>query len=97
MYQLIHQTVSQVASLNSKEKRIFEDRYFDWVGNLWIKGLFDGHHYFEIEEINTNQVKLNHGENFSGILSGMILKKIGDQTRENFVKMNMALKEKSEG
>ncbi|SMD46145.1 hypothetical protein SAMN00777080_4825 [Aquiflexum balticum DSM 16537] len=72
-------------------------RYFDWLGSLWFKGLFDGHHYFEIEEINPNQVKLNHGENFSGILSKMILNKIGDQTRENFVKMNMALKEKAEG
>jgi hypothetical protein len=72
-------------------------RYFDWLGKLWIKGLFDGHHYFEIEEINPNQVKLNHGENFSGILSNMILKKIGEHTRENFVKMNMALKERAEG
>jgi hypothetical protein len=72
-------------------------RYFDWMGKLWINGLFDGQHFFEIEEISPNQVKLIHGENFGGILSTMILKKIGEQTRENFVKMNMALKKKAEG
>lgn len=70
---------------------------FDWLGKLWVKGLFDGHHYLEIEGINPNQAKLNHVENFSGIPSKMILNKIGDQTMENFVKMNMALKWKAEG
>ncbi|WP_194778128.1 SRPBCC domain-containing protein [Pararhodonellum marinum] len=66
--------------------------YFDWMGRLWVKGLFDGHHYFKIEPLGPEQVKLVHGENFSGILSSMILKKIGEQTRENFVKMNQAVK-----
>lgn len=70
--------------------------YFDWLGKLWIKGLFDGHHYFQIEEIHPNQVKLIHGENFSGLLSKMILKKIGKETWENFVKMNQALKNRTE-
>lgn len=39
------------------------------------KGLFDGHHFFQIEEINHIQVKQIHGENFSGLLSKIILKK----------------------
>jgi hypothetical protein len=72
------------------------NRYFDWLGSLWFKGLFDGHHYFEIQPVKDNQVKLIHGENFSGILKGPILKKIGHQTRENFVKMNIALKDLAE-
>ncbi len=69
---------------------------FSWMGSLWIKGLFDGNHYFEIEEISATQVNLKHGEKFSGILSGMILKKIGEQTRNNFVLMNQALKATAE-
>ena len=65
---------------------------FEWLGSLFIKGLFDGHHYFHIQKINANQINLIHGEKFSGILSGMIFRKIGDDTRKNFIKMNRALK-----
>lgn len=67
-------------------------QYFDWLGSFWVKGLFDGHHYFQIDELSPNQVKLNHGEHFSGLLSGFLLRKIGNDTRNNFVKMNQAIK-----
>ncbi len=70
--------------------------YFDWLGSLGFKGIFDGHHYFEIEEVRTGQVKFIQGENFSGILSKPILKKIGQQTMENFVRINKALKVRAE-
>ncbi|MBP7555396.1 MAG: SRPBCC domain-containing protein [Chitinophagaceae bacterium] len=69
---------------------------FSWLGSLFVKGLFDGTHFFKIEPVTPNQVKLIHGEEFSGLLSTMILKKIGDDTRENFVRMNQALKERAE-
>ena len=71
-------------------------KYFDWIGSLFIKGIFDGHHYFEIEELTPTQVKLNHGEQFSGLLSSFILKKIGNDTRNNFIKMNGAIKQLAE-
>jgi hypothetical protein len=70
--------------------------YFDWIGNLFLPGIFDGHHYFQIQEISENQVKLIHGEIFSGILSSFILRKIRNDTRLNFVKMNQALKNEVE-
>lgn len=90
--------------LNGESKMVFKPKvlkvekyhYFDWLGSLFIKGLFDGHHQFELEELKPGQIKLKHRENFSGILSGMILKKIGDDTRDNFVKMNQALKQVAE-
>jgi hypothetical protein len=69
---------------------------FEWLGSLLFKGLFDGHHYFHIQKIEENKINLIHGEKFSGILSGMILRKIGDQTRGNFIKMNRALKTEAE-
>ncbi|RYZ20119.1 MAG: SRPBCC domain-containing protein [Chitinophagaceae bacterium] len=75
---------------------IVQNQYFDWVGKLFISGLFDGHHYFEIDELSPNQIKFTQGEYFSGILSNYILKKIGDETRNNFVRMNAALKAKAE-
>jgi hypothetical protein len=75
---------------------VVQGAYFDWLGSLLVKGIFDGHHYFEIEELGAGQVKLTQGEKFSGVLSGYLLKKIGDETRDNFVRMNQALKTRSE-
>ncbi len=73
--------------------KVDENNYFEWLGSLWFKGLFDGRHYFKLENIGENQSKLIHGEHFSGILSKMILKKIGRETEHNFQRMNVALKE----
>lgn len=55
--------------------------YFDWLGSLFFKGLFDGHHFFKIDDLGNGQIKLTQGENFSGILSGIIFKSIGEDTR----------------
>jgi hypothetical protein len=85
---------------NGKKTFVFRPRvlsvvpyqYFDWLGSLFMRGLFDGHHYFEIEELAPSQVKLIQGEHFSGLLSSYILKKIGEDTRSSFVMMNRAVK-----
>ena len=75
---------------------VTEQVSFSWLGSLFMKGLFDGTHYFRLEKTGANQVKLTHGEIFSGILSSSILKKIGSDTRDNFVRMNRALKQEAE-
>jgi len=69
---------------------------FRWLGSLFFKGLFDGEHYFELESIHEQQTKLIHGENFSGIFSGIILKMIREATIQGFEKMNKALKTQAE-
>ena len=76
--------------------KVEENKYFDWLGHLFFKGIFDGHHYFEIKELENNQVKLIQGENFSGIFSRLIMKSIGEKTMANFVKLNKALKNLAE-
>ncbi|HEY0899898.1 MAG TPA: SRPBCC domain-containing protein [Sphingobacteriaceae bacterium] len=76
--------------------KVTPNAYFEWMGSLWFKGLFDGRHYFKIEETGPGQVKLIHGEEFSGLLSSSILKQIGEKTRQNFIKMNGALKQLAE-
>jgi hypothetical protein len=70
---------------------------FEWLGSLPIPGLFNGQHQFKIERITDNQVKFIHGEQFSGLLAGLIMKQIGDATREGFISMNKALKARVEG
>lgn len=90
--------------MNGGKKYIFKptvtqcepSKRFAWLGSLLIKGIFDGHHFFEIIPLANNQVKLVQGEDFAGVLSGWILRKIGTETRNNFIRMNQALKERAE-
>lgn len=69
---------------------------FRWVGKLLVKGLFDGEHYFILEETENGQTRLVHGENFHGILSGALLALIIDDTEKGFEAMNRALKVRAE-
>ena len=62
-----------------------------------VKGIFDGNHYFKIEVLAPGQVKLHHGENFSGLFSELIINKIGESARNNFLSMNEAIKKPAEG
>ncbi|MFK7948703.1 MAG: SRPBCC family protein [Saprospiraceae bacterium] len=69
---------------------------FRWKGKLGINGIFDGEHYFNFEAIDNGKTKLTHGENFSGIMSGLIFKMIGKKTENGFHAMNQALKNECE-
>ncbi len=65
---------------------------FRWKGKLFVEGLFDGEHYFKLEAIDNHKVKFIHGENFTGILAGPILKIIQTDTKNGFEAMNQAFK-----
>jgi hypothetical protein len=75
---------------------LIENRKFEWLGSLFIPGLFDGRHYFELRSISNNNTELIHGEHFSGLLSGIILKQIESSTLLGFEAFNMALKKRCE-
>lgn len=69
---------------------------FRWKGKLGIKGIFDGEHYFILEESSPNQTRFMQGENFTGLLSGLLMRMIGEDTKEGFISMNKALKTRVE-
>lgn len=73
-----------------------ENKEFRWLGHLWMKGIFDGEHYFLLESLSATQTRLIHGENFTGILAGILMKMIGEDTKKGFVAMNEALKSRAE-
>jgi len=75
---------------NEKEKE------FRWIGKLFVKGIFDGEHYFLLEPIGPNKTHFTQGENFTGILSGLMMKMIGKNTKVGFESMNKALKKQAE-
>ena len=85
-------------ALNIQPKVIknINEKVFSWRGHLFIEGLFDGEHYFQIEKYGENQSKFIHGENFSGLMSVPILKIIGKNTLKGFISMNEALKKQTE-
>jgi hypothetical protein len=74
-------------------------RELRWKGNLWIPGLFDGEHAFEIKPIPDNQgggkVLFLQSEKFSGLFL-LFLSKTIKNTKEEFDKMNVTLKQRAE-
>jgi len=67
--------------------KVDNNRELRWLGKLYLPGLFDGGHYFKLED-STKGTKLIHGEKFSGIaLLFMDVRKFED----NFNQMNSAL------
>lgn len=66
-----------------------------WIGKLFVKGLFDGEHYFQIIEAEDG-VEFIHGEKFSGVLVAPIMSLIGEKTESGFKAMNEALKNRVE-
>jgi hypothetical protein len=68
---------------------------FRWKGKMFVKGLFDGEHYFQLKTTPKGTLFI-HGEKFTGLLSWILFKMIGKKTREGFISMNEALKSQSE-
>ena len=67
-----------------------------WVGRLGVKGVFDGEHYFLLEETDHGTTILRHGETFKGILGYPLLALIREDTQNAFLAMNAALKSRVE-
>jgi hypothetical protein len=83
-------TIKPTVLVNNSEKE------FRWLGHLFVKGLFDGEHYFQLKEVEPNITELIHGEIFTGLLVKPILKMVGESTLKGFNAMNTALKLEAE-
>jgi hypothetical protein len=75
--------------------KVAQNRELQWRGRLWMPGLFDGVHIFEIEKLGPERVKFVQREAFSGLLVPLMARTI-DQTLTGFEEMNRALKERVE-
>lgn len=67
-----------------------------WLGNFFFKGLFDGLHFFVLIENPDGSTTLNHGEQFTGILVGLMKRKLETEILNGFQLMNQKLKERVE-
>ena len=73
-----------------------ENAELRWVGRLGFKGIFDGEHYFILEETDRGTTLFRHGETFTGILGYPLLALIREDTHKGFLAMNEALKARVE-
>lgn len=75
--------------------RFEQNRELRWRGHLLFPGLFDGEHFFRLEELGPRRTRLVQGENFSGVLLRFTGRTITRRAR-GFVYMNNALKRRAE-
>ena len=69
---------------------------FRWKGKLFLPGLFDGEHYFKLEENPEGGLTFHQGENFSGLLVPLFRRSLDGPTKQGFIAMNEALKREAE-
>ena len=67
-----------------------------WLGHLLLPGLFDGEHYFQLAALANGHTRFVQGEKFSGMLVSLFAARLGVSTKEGFVAMNAALKDRAE-
>ena len=85
----------KAAAFRPKVTVAVADRELRWKGRLWLPGILDGEHIFEIEPLGSARVKFVQREVFSGLLVPFLAKSI-DQIQLGFEEMNRALKERVE-
>ncbi len=73
-----------------------ENKQLTWLGNLWMPGIFDGEHNFELLENVDGTTTFIHSEKFNGILVGLMAKKLDNEIKSGFEAMNLALKQEVE-
>jgi len=83
-------------TLRPKVLSVKDEKKFSWLGHLWIPGLFDGEHIFELTENQNGTTTFVQREIFRGILVRLFRKMLDDNTLRGFDLMNQQLKVESE-
>ena len=75
---------------------LIPEKELRWIGHLFISGLFDGEHVFEIKEIDKTHTLFIQREDFKGVLSPLFWWMLNRATKEGFDQMNQQLKTRAE-
>ena len=73
-----------------------KNKEFQWLGHLFIPGIFDGEHIFSLLDLDNGKTKFTQKENFKGLLVPFLWKQLNTKTRAGFELMNEKLKELAE-
>ncbi len=72
------------------------NKEFRWMGNLWMPGLFDGEHIFELMDNGNGTSTFIQREKFKGVFVPLFKKMLDVNTVNGFNQMNQKLKELAE-
>ena len=76
--------------------QVFEEgSELTWLGRVLMPGIFDGRHTLRVEARGEGS-RFIQREQFTGIISGLLMRFIGEDTEKGFHLMNEALKERAE-
>ena len=76
--------------------QVFEEgSELTWLGRVLMPGIFDGRHTLRVEARGDGS-RFIQRERFTGIISGLLMRFIGEDTEKGFHLMNEALKERAE-
>lgn len=67
---------------------IKENEAFEWMGDLGIKGIFDGHHQFLFRDLGNGKTEFIQSEVFDGILIRFLIKPVIEPTLIQFKALN---------
>lgn len=73
-----------------------ENSEFRWLGSLGVRGVFDGEHWFTLQDNADGTVTFTQSERFGGVLVPVLLPFIRADTERGFSAMNHALKQRVE-
>lgn len=73
-----------------------KNRSLAWLGSLFVKGLFDGEHRFELHANPDGTTTLYQTEHFNGMLVPLFKKNLLTNTQADFMRLNEALKQRAE-
>lgn len=73
-----------------------KEKELRWLGKLFISGLFDGEHSFELKDNGNGTCAFVQAEKFKGLLVPLLKKQLETNTKNGFMLMNCALKKMAE-
>ena len=93
---ILQQPDSKPMTFKPRCLKLEKDKEFRWLGHLFIAGLFDGEHIFELQALNDGKTRFIQKENFKGLLVPLLWKQLDTKTRAGFELMNEKVKELAE-
>ena len=69
---------------------------FEWLGHLFLPGIFDGRHRFALMATPEGNTKFTQSEDLTGVLVPFMRKYLNTTTLAGFQDMNQALKARAE-
>ena len=68
---------------------------FAWLGTVGVRGIFDGAHSFEVQDLGEGRTSVTQSETFRGLLVPFLSRAL-EGTAAGFDEMNRALKQRCE-